>query len=160
MGHRLPPYNTPEGIWMVSDASPPLPLPDEISQFFWDGLANGELRIQRCQACGKYIHYPKPICRFCHGRDLAGEAVSGRARLHSFTIATQAFDPFWVERVPFTLATVELDEQPGLMFLTQIVDCPEEELRAEMPLELVFREISPGLTLPFFRPVAAGRRSS
>ena len=78
--------------------SPPLPQPDELTQFFWDGLAEGELRIQRCQACGKYIHYPKPVCRFCQSTDLAGEPVSGRATLYSWTIAVQAFPTLLFDR--------------------------------------------------------------
>jgi uncharacterized OB-fold protein len=131
---------------------PPTPIPDELTQFFWDGVARHELWIQRCQACGHYIHYPKTICRYCQSRDLAGERVSGRATLYSWTIATQPFDPFWVDRIPYTLATVELAEQARLMFLTQVVDCPEEELTAGMPLEVMFEALSPELTVPFFRP--------
>jgi uncharacterized OB-fold protein len=129
-----------------------MPVPDEVTKFFWDGVAVHELRIQRCQVCGHYIHYPKTICRYCQSRDLAGERVSGKATLYTWTIATQPFHPFWVDRVPYTLATVELVEQPRLMFLTQIVDCPEEELRAGMPLEVAFEALSPELTVPFFRP--------
>ncbi len=83
------------------------------------------------------------------------ERVSGKATLYSWTIATQPFHPFWVDRIPYTLATVELAEQPGLMFLTQIVDCPEEDLAIGMPLEVTFQEMSPELTLPFFRPAQA-----
>ncbi|HXY94535.1 MAG TPA: OB-fold domain-containing protein [Acidimicrobiia bacterium] len=131
---------------------PPMPVPNELTQFFWDGVARHELMIQRCQTCGHYIHYPKTICRFCQSRDLAGERVSGRATLYTWTIATQPFHPFFVDRVPYTIATVELAEQPRLMFLSQIVDCPEEDLSAGMPLEVVFEELSPELTLPFFRP--------
>jgi hypothetical protein len=134
---------------------PPMPLPDATTQFFWDGAARRELWIQQCRSCGKYIHYPKTICRFCQSRDLAGARVSGRATLYSWTIAEQPFHPFWVDRVPYTLATVELVEQPGLMFLTQIVDCPEDELVAGMPVEVVFEELSPELTVPFFRPARA-----
>jgi uncharacterized OB-fold protein len=133
-------------------AGPMLPTPDELTQFFWDGVAQHELRIQRCQACGHYIHYPKPICRYCQSRDLAGEPVSGKATLYSWTIASQPFHPFWVDRVPYTLATVELVEQPRLMFFSQVVDCAEEDLAAGMPLEVTFVELSPELTLPFFRP--------
>ncbi len=132
--------------------SPPRPQPNELTQFFWDGLAEGELRIQRCQACGKYIHYPKPTCRFCQSTDLAGERVSGRATLYSWTIAVQAFHPFWIERLPYTIGTVELAEQPGLMFASQIVDCDEDSLRAGMPLEVVFEQLTKELTVPFFRP--------
>jgi hypothetical protein len=57
-----------------------------------------------------------------------------------------------VDKIPYTLATVELVEQPGLMFMSQIVDCPEDELVAGMPLEVTFQQLSPELTLPFFRP--------
>lgn len=136
--------------------APLLPIPDALTQFFWDGVAQGELRIQRCQQCRHYIHYPRPICRFCHSRDLRGERVSGRATLYSWTISTQAFHPFWVARAPYTLATVELAEQPRLMFLSQIVGCPESSLRAGLPLEVTFERVAPELTLPFFRPARAG----
>jgi uncharacterized OB-fold protein len=129
-----------------------MPAPDATTQFFWDAASRRELWIQQCQSCKKYVHYPKTICRFCQSRELAGARVSGRATLYSWTIAEQPFHPFWVDRVPYTLATVELVEQPGLMFLTQIVDCPEDELVSGMPLEVVFEELSPELTVPFFRP--------
>jgi uncharacterized OB-fold protein len=64
----------------------------------------------------------------------------------------QPFHPFYVDRVPYVIATVELDEQPGLMFLTQIVECEEADLRMGIPVEVVFEELTPELTLPFFRP--------
>jgi len=131
---------------------PPMPAPDATTQFFWDGAARGELWIQRCQNCRHYIHYPKTICRYCQSRDLAGERVSGKATLYSWTIATQPFHPFWVDRIPYTLATVELVEEPRLMFLSQVVECPEQDLRIGMPLEVTFEQLSPELTVPFFRP--------
>jgi uncharacterized OB-fold protein len=136
---------------------PPLPQPDPVTQFFWDGIAEGELRIQRCQHCGHYLHYPKVLCRYCQSDDLRGERVSGRATLYTWTIAVQPFHPFYADRIPYVLATVELEEEPGLMFMTQVVDCAEEDLRIGMPLEVTFVELSPDLTLPFFRPASDTR---
>ena len=92
------------------------------------------------------------LCRFCQSADLAPEPVSGRATLYTWTIAVQPFHPFYADRIPYILATVELVEQPGLMFMSQVVGCTEEDLRIEMPLEVVFEELAPELTLPFFRP--------
>ena len=139
----------------TQDAPPlPLPSPDAVTQFFWDGVARHELWIQRCQSCGHYVHYPKVLCRFCQSDDLAGEQVSGRATLYTWTIAVQPFHPFYVDRIPYVVATVELVEQPGLMFMSQIVDCAEEDLRIGLPLEVVFEQLGPGLTLPFFTPAA------
>ena len=35
---------------MTDDApAPPLPVPDALTQFFWDGVARRELWIQRCR---------------------------------------------------------------------------------------------------------------
>jgi uncharacterized OB-fold protein len=132
-----------------------MPVPNEVTQFFWDGVARHELWIQRCQDCRHYVHYPKTMCRYCQSRDLAGEQVSGKATLYTWTIATQPFHPFWVDKIPYTLATVELVEQPRLMFMSQVIDCPEDELVAGMPLEVTFVEMTPELTLPLFRPAQA-----
>jgi uncharacterized OB-fold protein len=142
-------------VTTTPDAPPlPLPSPDPVTQFFWDGAARHELWIQRCQDCKQYLHYPKTLCRFCQSANLRGEPVSGRATLYTWTIAVQPFHPFYVDRIPYTVATVELVEQSGLMFMSQIVDCAEEDLRIGMPLEVVFEELAPALTLPFFRPAA------
>jgi uncharacterized OB-fold protein len=134
-------------------AMPPMPIPDELSQFFWDGVGRDELWVLRCQSCGQYIHLPKPMCRFCHSQVLAPERVSGRARLYSWTIAMQAFHPYFVDQVPYTIATVELVEQDRLMFVTNIVDCDEDDLRDQMELEVIFPTVADGLKLPLFRPV-------
>ena len=134
--------------------APPIPEPGPLTRFFWEGVDAGELRIQRCRECRHYIHYPRPYCRFCRSGDLAGEKVSGAATLYTWTIAHQPFHPFFVDRVPYTLATVELVEQAGLMFLSHIVACPEDLLRAGMALSVTFEELAPGLVLPMFQPAA------
>ena len=96
------------------------------------------------------------LCRYCQSDDLAGERVSGRGTLYTWTIAVQPFHPFYVDRIPYIVATVELEEEPGLMFMTQLTDCTEDDLRIGMPVEVTFVELHPELTLPFFRP-ARGR---
>jgi uncharacterized OB-fold protein len=149
---RMTPATTPDET--TEGPLPPLPQPDPVTQFFWDGVAAGELRIQRCQTCGHYIHYPKVLCRYCQSDKLEGERVSGRATLYTWTVAVQPFHPFYVDRIPYLVATVELVEEPGLMFLTQLVDCTEDDLHIGMPLEVTFVELHPELTLPFFRPAS------
>jgi uncharacterized OB-fold protein len=41
--------------------------------------------------------------------------------------------------VPYVIAVVELEEQPGLRLLTNIVDCPVDEVAIDMPVEVEFR---------------------
>jgi uncharacterized OB-fold protein len=132
--------------------SPPVPEPDELTQFFWDGVAEHKLLILRCNACGKYIHEPLPVCRFCLSTDLAPAEVSGRAVLDTFTIVMQPSHPFFLARVPYNLSVVELEEQEGLKMVSNVVDCDNDDLEVGMPLQVVFREVAPGVTLPQFAP--------
>jgi uncharacterized OB-fold protein len=132
---------------------PPLPIPDPITQFFWDGVEQHKLMIQRCDGCGTYIHWPRVVCRVCLSTSLTPTEVSGRGTLSTWTMPAQPFDPYYATHMPYVLAVVELDEQKNLKLVTNIVDCAEEDLRIDMPVEVVFREVAPGYTLPLFRPV-------
>jgi hypothetical protein len=69
-------------------------------------------------------------------------------------VAEQAFHPFFADKLPYVYAVVELEEQPGLKMVTNIVDVPFEQLEAGMALEVTFREVAEGLTLPLFRPAS------
>jgi uncharacterized OB-fold protein len=132
--------------------APPMPVADPMTQFFWDAAKAHELRIQRCQACGTYIHPPRPVCRVCRSTDLQPEDVSGRATLYTWTVAEQAFGPYFAGKLPYVYAVVELVEQPGLHVITNVVDVPWQDLRAGMELEVAFEDVTDELTLPVFRP--------
>jgi uncharacterized OB-fold protein len=136
---------------MNQPAPPQLPI-DPLTDFFWDGARTGELRIQRCRSCGTYIHVPRPICRHCQSTDLAGVAVSGQATLYSWTETYKAFHPFFVNRVPYLLATVELVEQPRLHVLTNLVGVATEDVKIGMDLVVDFEALSPDVVIPVFRP--------
>jgi uncharacterized protein len=142
-------------VWEVAMAEavtiePPRPAPDALTQPFWDGVTEGRLLIQRCNSCGHYIHYPRPVCRFCRSTDLAWSEVSGRGTIYSYTVTVQPFHPFWADRTPYVVATIELAEQAHLHFLSNIVDVEESEISVGMPVAVTFQEIAPGLTLPLF----------
>jgi uncharacterized OB-fold protein len=132
--------------------SVPMPLPDPISRFFWDGVRDHKLLILRCDNCGKFIHFPRDVCRFCLSTELTPTAVSGQATLDTWTEPFQSSDPFFSERVPYIVAIVELVEQSHLKMVTNIVDCPADHLRIGMDVVVDFREIAPGLVLPLFKP--------
>ena len=134
---------------------PPLPDPSPLTQFFWDGVAEHKLLILRCQSCGMFVHWPREICRFCLSRELAPEEVSGRGILATYTVPMQPYDPYYLQKVPYVLAVVELEEQENLKLVTNIVDCEVDDVRITMPVEVTFREVAPGVTLPLFKPVAS-----
>jgi hypothetical protein len=137
--------------------SPPVPQPDERTQFYWDAVARHRLELLRCQNCGHYVHFPRPICNRCLSTSLAPEEVSGRSTLYSYCEIMQPSHPYFRDRLPYLIGVVDLDEEPGVRIPTGIVDSTREELRCGMPMEVVFRAVTPALTLPFFRRAELAR---
>jgi len=135
-----------------SDPQPVLPAPDELTRFFWDGAGRGRLMAQRCSACGRYQHPPRPVCPACHSFSLEPAEMSGRAVLYSWTVGSQAFHPWFESRLPYLLAVVELEEQRNLRLVTNLVEVEEADVEIGMPLEVTFEHLAPGVDLPVFRP--------
>ena len=54
--------------------------------FFWEGTRAGELRVQRCGACGELRHPPGPVCPACHAMQPTYDVVSGRGTVYSYVV--------------------------------------------------------------------------
>jgi uncharacterized OB-fold protein len=136
----------------VLDARP-IPVADLDSLGYWEAARAHELRLQRCEQCGRWNHFPSPICPKCGSRRLRWTPTGGRGTIHTYVVVHHAVIRGFEDRVPYTVAWIELDEQPGLRVLSDIVDCPPERVQIGMPVEVVFEELGE-VTLPHFRPVA------
>ena len=79
--------------------------------------------------------------------------MSGRGRLHAFTVQHSTPVAELREAVPFVTAIVELDEGPRMMsFLVEAGSDPKA-LRCEVPVEVVFLpSATEGQPFPAFRP--------
>ena len=130
----------------------PLPVPDPLTQPYWDGLTAGELRIQRCLSCEKAVFYPRALCPHCGSRKLDWITCSGRGTLHAFTIAHRGTPAAFKGSTPYVVAMVDLEE--GARVLTNLVDVDPtpEAVRIGMPVEVVFEKASDAITLAKFRP--------
>jgi uncharacterized OB-fold protein len=127
----------------------PVPHVDDNNRDFWTGGRDGELRIVRCNECGYYIHPPSPRCPRCLSENVAPSPVSGRGCVYTYTVNHRAWSP-GVE-VPYVIAIVQLDEQPDLRLMTNIVDCAPDEVAIGMPVRVEFREQGE-VHAPVFRP--------
>jgi len=104
-----------------------------------EALERGDLVFQRCGACGNAWLPPRDACPRCLAGDAwAWEVASGRASLVSWVVYHRAYHPSVEDRVPYTVALVELEEGPRL-----VADLPSQDvegappLRAGLPLALV-----------------------
>lgn len=130
---------------------PPIPEPDNLTRFFWEGVADHRLLILHCDACDTFIHYPRPICPNCLSMDdLAPKEVSGRGTVYSHTTTVQPFHPYYVDKVPYNLIIVALEEDDEVRITSNLIDVPNDDIRIGMPVQVTFQEVAPGLTLPLF----------
>jgi uncharacterized OB-fold protein len=131
----------------------PLPTPTEDSKVFWEGCQRQELLIQRCDDCGHFWFPPSVLCPKCMSMSYQYVRASGRAKVFSWTIFHQLYHPGFAEDIPYNVAIVELEEGPRMH--TNIVDCKNEDIYADMPLELTFRKVDDqDCYLPKYRPVS------
>ena len=107
----------------------------EASRAFWTGGAQRQLLILWCAACGRWVHPPREACPGCGG-PLAPRAASGRGTVFTFTVNRHPFNP--AVPVPYVVAIVELEEQEGLRFTTNIVGCDPEAVRIGLPVQVDF----------------------
>jgi uncharacterized OB-fold protein len=120
---------TPEYLW-------PQPTPDD--REFWEGARRGELRLQRCTACGLHQHYPRSVCSHCGSDALEWITASGLGTVYSYTVIRQNGVPYFKERVPFVVATVDLDED-GARLLAAMPDLVPEDAAVGMRVRATFR---------------------
>lgn len=121
---------------------------DSDSRPYWEGLAQGELRIQRCDSCSRAIFYPRALCPYCHSEKISWIVASGKGTLYSYTVAHQAFGAFAAD-APFNIAIVELEE--GVRMMSRIVDAPREQVAIGAKVQVTFQQIGEDLTVPYFR---------
>ncbi len=128
----------------------PLPRGTEDTAPFWEAALRGELRMQRCISCGHIRFPPALLCPRCWSEAHEWALLSGRGRVFSWVVVHQSQHPAFNADTPYNVAIVELDEGPRLH--TQIVECPLDQVRIGMPVEVVFEKVRDDVALPKFRP--------
>lgn len=141
----------------------PVPSDEEVFDHFHDvhidrdniahyrGLMAGRLLINRCDACGWWIYPHRPLCPQCYSWNVTPTEVSGKGRLYMYTFINQSRDPDKPLLEPIQTAAIELAEQKGLRYLSQVVNCPAAALRHDMPVQLTWIE-EKGRRWPAFEP--------
>jgi uncharacterized OB-fold protein len=78
--------------------------------------------------------------------------VSGRGRLHTYTVVYQPSQAAFRDDTPYIYAVVQLDEGPRMV--SNIVQCEIDAVRVDMPLEAIFDDVTPEWTLVKFKPAS------
>jgi len=126
---------------------------NELGQAYWEGAARGELVIQRCGECGRWIHFPEPACPSCGSSKLGFEPVSGAGTVETFSVIHHSFVPEFADRTPYVIAWIALPEQAGLRVFANVTGCVPDEVAIGMPVTVGFEQRD-GRAVPNFRKKA------
>lgn len=121
------------------------------TEFFWNGLKDHQLLIQRCGSCGVLRHPPRPMCPSCNSLEWDAVTASGRGSVHSFVMPQHPPMPFM--EYPYIVALIDLEE--GTRLLSNLCEVAPEDASIGMPVEVFYTEFEDGLVLHQFRPAGA-----
>ena len=106
---------------------------DELTQPFWEGCAQGELRMQRFTASGRYCWPPRPMDPASRTLEYEWVPVSGNGTVWSVTIPHPPLLPAYSEVAPYNVVLVQLDEDPDLRMVGNVVESADAPLNSIDP---------------------------
>lgn len=87
----------------------------ELNAPFWNGLAQGEMRLQKCGGCGAHQYPAETFCYECGGREMSWTPVAGEGTVYSFIVVHQLYHKAFKPFLPYTVAIVQTDEGPRML---------------------------------------------
>lgn len=127
-----------------------VPEPNEVTQLYWEGTAEGELRVKHCPSCEALFRFNHAWCPECGNAELDWKKTAGRGVVTNFTIIHVPPYEAYVDEVPYVLALIELEE--GVRVMMNVIDCDPQSVHIGMKVALTF-ETRGDVQLPQFRPV-------
>jgi uncharacterized OB-fold protein len=117
------------------------------NRFFWEGVAQHELRIQRCTRCHRLQHPPTPMCPACQEMAMEWIVASGGGTIHSFVVAHHPpIPPF---AYPNVIVLVELDE--GTRLVSRLTGVAPDDVRIGTRVAVEFVDVGGDFVVHEFR---------
>lgn len=124
-----------------------IPLPDvtdPVTAPFWAAAREHRFVLQRCRTC-RYIRWPaSPRCPECLTPGGVWTEVPLTGIVWSHVVYHRPFHPAFEDRVPYSVAIVQLDAGP------RYVATVEGAVTVGSAVTITFADISPEVSLPVF----------
>jgi uncharacterized OB-fold protein len=89
------------------------------------------------------------MCPYCNALHAEWTQLSGAGRVLTWAICYPPVLPAFEVHVPYAVVLIELAE--GLRMISSLVDCPPDQIEANMSVSVVFERLSDDITLPRFQ---------
>jgi len=129
----------------------PLPYADAETRPYWEWAKKHELRMQRCADCRQIRFPPGPMCPACNSMRDEWVRMQGTGTIYSWIVVHPPVLPAFAADAPYSVVLVQLDDDPTLRLVGTVIDIANDELAAGIPVEVVFDDVTPDVTLPRWR---------
>ena len=126
----------------------PLPQTDGPDRPFWQALRRREVQVQRCKSCGTHRFPATRYCAHCRSDESEWVAVAPSGTLETWCVFHRPY--FEGLPVPYTVIQVKLD--CGVRVFANPAGVENGALRIGMPVDAVFEDVTPDVTLLMFKP--------
>lgn len=125
-----------------------LPAIDDESAPYWKACKEHKLMIQKNMSTGKFFFYPRAIAPGDPKAKIEWVHVSGKGKVHTFTIVRQNVVAGFRDELPYVVAIIELEE--GVQMMSNVVGCVPEEVKVGMAVKVQFEDVNEEISLPKF----------
>jgi uncharacterized OB-fold protein len=80
-----------------------------------DAAAKGRFELQVCQRCSTVQYPPREACHRCLSDQLLWTLQSGEGELLATSVLHHSFEPYFRERLPWTIGMIKLDAGPTII---------------------------------------------
>lgn len=121
-----------------------IPVPDEVSQPFWDAVQERRLIVQKCSGCSTLQYPPRATCQDCNSAELTWVETSGKGHVLTWGVLEDSHLPVRAADQPLNLAVVTLDEDPNINFYSNLPGTPVRQVKVGDAVEVTFVEAPDG----------------
>lgn len=124
-------------------------VPDDLTRPFWEAANAERLVVQNCAACDRLHFPPRPACDLCGSGDgMEWREVSGRGKIYNYGVVYDCPVAALKEDLPFNLAVVTLDEDPGILMFSHLPGTPADAVPVGAAVRVIFEETANGQKVP------------
>jgi len=87
----------------------------DIAKPYYEGMQQHKLLIQRCLSCQTNLPPAQKVCDECGSTELEWFEAKGTGVIYSYVVFHRSFHPYYDDKIPYTVALVELTEGPRVM---------------------------------------------
>ena len=83
---------------------------------------------------------PRPMCPYCRSTAVKWDVTSGRGQIWSFIVPHPPLLPAFAEKAPYNAIVVELEEDPSIRYVGNLVTSADGEINEIDPATITIGE--------------------